>query len=65
MRIHWTLEFGIIEASDVGLAPGIWLEEIMVDGLRLKLQNIVRQNGEIIYVNYRTDDGRVVRVLND
>ena len=56
----------LIEASLLGLAPGIWpvqLERLGCTWHRVRVTR--RDDREIVYVVYRAADGRELHVAND
>jgi hypothetical protein len=64
--IHWNENgAGFVEASDLGLEPGIFPRELTVGGVRLQRSGAVVQAGDVKVVNYFTEDGRYVQVYND
>jgi hypothetical protein len=64
--VHWYANgHGTVEASDLGLTPGVFPPVLEVDGLRLQRSGAIIQAGEVKVVNYFTDDFRVVEVWND
>jgi len=65
--INWNSDnSGYVEASDlIGLPPGTFPQVVEVDGLRLVRSGVIIQAGEVLAVNYFTEDFRYVMVFND
>lgn len=55
----------IEEASCLGLRPGAWPRELVLDGQRWLLGRIERADGEVIAAHYEGPRGLALVVLND
>ena len=58
-------EHEVMEASQLGWAPGKWPSHFTHDGARFFRGRAVRHEGELIAVFYHSTDGRDIEVLND
>lgn len=64
--ISWYSErSGTAEASELGWQPGVFPDSLELDGLELQKQQVMKKDGDVWCVRYRTDDGRSVEVFND
>lgn len=54
----------VMEASQLGLAPGEWPDNFMHDSVRFFRERDVLNDGELIAAVY-CGDGREIEVLND
>lgn len=59
------MERAVMEASQIGWAPGEWPDNFMHDGARFFRERDVLNDGELVAVVYRGTDGRYIEVLND
>lgn len=55
----------ITEASTIGLKPGNWPKEIILDGIKAKRRATEWKHGELLSVDYETEQGILITVLND
>jgi hypothetical protein len=66
--IHWDEDMaeGTTEASELGLPPGSWPDEVRVGGQTFRRRSVeTSTEGELLVVRYRGPNGTVLRVLND
>lgn len=73
--VTWEGTFGYVDASDLGLAPGVWPMTIVVptinggEGVEFRKFRDIQRGGELAAVIYRStsewDTRRVVTVMND
>jgi hypothetical protein len=64
--ISWYSErSGTVEASEAGLAPGVFPDSLELDGLELQKLRVVEKDGNVQCVVYYANDGHWVEIFND